>query len=305
MDDEREAERAIREAVELGVRLFDTADVYGVGGNERLVGRVLRDLRDDVMIATKFGNLVDENGAIAGVDGRPEYVRAACDASLRRLGVETIDLYQQHRTDPDVPIEETIGTVAEVVREGKVRHIGLSEARPEDIRRAAAVTTIATLQSEYSLFERSPELDVLPLCAELGIAFVAYAPLDRGIIAGGLRPDTTLAEGDARRNLYPRLIGEHLEENARTAKRVRRSAERLMRRRLSLRSPGCSTARSAWSRFSGRVRSRAGARTRAAYGCRCPMMSLPNSSPSSGRAPRPPARASVRNTYPSTSPWSA
>lgn len=224
--DEEIGVRAIHEAIDLGVQLFDTADSYGPdGANERMVGRALRGVsREGLVIATKFGMVRAPDGTLLGVNGRPEYVRQCCDASLRRLGFEPIDLYYQHRVDPEVPIEETVGAMADLVAEGKVRWIGLSEASPETIRRAVSVHPITALQSEYSLWSRDPEARLLDLCAELGIAFVAYSPLGRGILAGGIRSEADLAGTDVRR-AHPRFRGENLAANVRLADAVRRLAE--------------------------------------------------------------------------------
>ncbi len=217
--DRAEAIRTIHRALELGVTLFDTADMYGQGENERLLGEALRDRRERAVIATKFGILRDPDGAYAGFSGRPAYVREACDASLRRLGVDVIDLYQLHRVDPETPIEDTVGAMAELVREGKVRYLGLSEARPADIRRAVAVAPIATLQSEYSLFERNLEDGVLDLLEELGIGLLSYAPLGRGMLTGRYAGTDVLDERDWRRNA-PRWTGENLDRNLAFVARV-------------------------------------------------------------------------------------
>ena len=219
--DDAESVATIRRALDLGVTLLDTADVYGDGHNEQLVGRAIAGRRDEVALATKFG--IVGGGKF---DGSPAYVRSACEASLRRLGVETIDLYQQHRVDPETPIEETVGALAELVREGKVRHIGLSEARPEDIRRAAAVHPIASVQSEYSLFERGPEADVLPCCEELGIGFLPFAPLVRGVLAGGLTSTEQFDDEDWRSSgRFPRVASENLDANVALASVVAEVAE--------------------------------------------------------------------------------
>ena len=211
--DEAEAMATIHRALELGVTLLDTADMYGPFTNERLVARAIAGRRDGVVVATKFGNERREDGSWVGINGRPEYVRAACEASLKRLGVDHIDLYYQHRVDKTVPIEETVGAMAELVAEGKVRHLGLSEASPATIRRAHAVHPIAALQTEYSLWSRDPEAAILPTVRELGIGFVAYSPLGRGFLAGRFRaPDDLQEEGDFRRN-HPRFQGENLEHN--------------------------------------------------------------------------------------------
>jgi aryl-alcohol dehydrogenase-like predicted oxidoreductase len=213
----------IHRALDLGITLLDTADVYGDGHNEELVGRAIRDRRGEVVLATKFGHVIGGQGRI---DGRPEYVREACEASLRRLGVDHIDLYQQHRVDPETPIEETIGALAELVHAGKIRWIGMSEARPPDLRRAAAVHPITSLQSEYSLLERGVEGEVLDTCEELGIGFLPFAPLVRGLLSGSLTPDRQLDEGDWRRaGRFPRVGPEHLEANAALATAVREIAE--------------------------------------------------------------------------------
>ncbi|MGD0716350.1 MAG: aldo/keto reductase [Gaiellaceae bacterium] len=217
----------IHQALELGVTLLDTADVYGNGHNEQLVGRAIRDRRQEVVLATKFGNLRAADGSLVGIYGRPEYVRAACEASLRRLGVDVIDLYQQHRVDPDTPIEETVGALGELVQEGKIRFIGLSEARPSDLRRAAAVHPIVSLQSEYSLLERGVEGEVLATCEELGIGFLPFAPLSRGLLAGSLTPRRALDAGDTRSSVgrFPRVGPEHLAANAALASTVLEIAE--------------------------------------------------------------------------------
>ena len=202
----------IHRALELGITLLDTADVYGVGTNEELLGRALAGRREQVVLATKFGNVRGADGAFLGINGKPDYVRRACEASLRRLGVETIDLYYQHRVDTSTPIEETVGAMAELVREGKVRYLGLSEAAPATIRRAHTVHPITALQTEYSLWSREPEDELLALCAELGITFVAYSPLGRGFLTGEIRTLDSLAANDWRRN-HPRFQGPNLERN--------------------------------------------------------------------------------------------
>lgn len=210
----------IHRALDLGVTLLDTADMYGVGANERLVGRAIADRRDRAVVATKFGNVRAPDGTYLGISGRPEYVREACDASLKRLGIDTIDLYYQHRVDPDTPIEETVGAMAELVRQGKVRWLGLSEASPETIRRAHAVHPITALQTEYSLWSREPEDELLALCDELGIAFVAYSPLGRGFLAGAIRSRDDLDPNDWRRQ-NPRLSPENFDANLVIADTVR------------------------------------------------------------------------------------
>jgi aryl-alcohol dehydrogenase-like predicted oxidoreductase len=211
--DEAEAEATLLRAVELGITFFDTADMYGPFTNERLLGRVLARHRDDVVIATKFGNVRGEDGEYLGLRGDAEYVREACDASLERLGVDHIDLYYQHRVDRTVPIEETVGAMAELVAAGKVRHLGLSEASPETIRRAHAVHPITALQTEYSSWERTLEAEILPTLRELGIGLVAYSPLGRGFLTGKLRDPSALGEGDFRAAAFPRMAGENLEAN--------------------------------------------------------------------------------------------
>jgi aryl-alcohol dehydrogenase-like predicted oxidoreductase len=211
--EEREAIRTIHRALELGMTLIDTSDMYGRGENERLVGRALRDRRDHAVLATKTGIVRSDDPAFRGVNGRPEYVRTACDASLARLGVERIDVYYLHRADPNVPIEETIGAMAELVAAGKVRFLGVSELSADMLRRAAATATIAALQSEYSLFTRDVETNgVLDAARELGIGLVAYAPLGRGMLTGKVRSTATLPEGDLRRRV-PRFDAGNLERN--------------------------------------------------------------------------------------------
>lgn len=222
--DESEAEATIHRALELGIDFLDTADMYGPFTNERLVGRAISGRRDEVALATKFGNQRREDGSWVGVNGRPEYVREACDASLTRLGVEHIDLYYQHRVDPEVPIEETVGAMAELVEAGKVRHLGLSEAAPQTIRRAHAVHQISALQTEYSLFTRDVEDEILPTCRELGVGFVAYSPLGRGFLTGQYRSVEDLPEDDTRAARFPRFQGENFQKNLELADRVREIA---------------------------------------------------------------------------------
>jgi len=216
--DASEAVATIRRALELGITFLDTADMYGRGANEELVGQAIRDRRDQVVLATKFGNVRNDDGT-RGVRGDAEYVRQACDASLRRLGVDYVDLYYQHRVDFTVPIEETVGAMAELVRAGKVRYLGLSEASPETIRRAHAVHPISALQTEYSLWTRDPEDGPLPACRELGIGFVAYSPLGRGFLTGQIRSPEDLEEDDFRRN-NPRFQGENFRRNLDLVARV-------------------------------------------------------------------------------------
>jgi aryl-alcohol dehydrogenase-like predicted oxidoreductase len=222
--DESEAIATIHRALELGVTLLDTADMYGVGHNEELVGKAIKDCRDRVIIATKFGNVRGSDGSFKGVNGKPEYVRSCCDASLKRLGVDTIDLYYQHRVDPNTPIEETVGAMAKLVQAGKVRYLGLSEAASATIRRAMAVHPISALQTEYSLWSREPESEILPTCRELGIGFVAYSPLGRGFLTGKIKSRDTLSEGDYRAGLYPRLQGDNLQQNLELVEQIEQMA---------------------------------------------------------------------------------
>jgi aryl-alcohol dehydrogenase-like predicted oxidoreductase len=211
--DDAESISTIHRALELGCNFLDTADMYGPFRNERLVGRAIAGRRDEVVLATKFGNERREDGSWVGVNGRPEYVRAACDASLSRLSVDHIDLYYQHRVDPAVPIEDTVGAMASLVQAGKVRHLGLSEAGPQTIRRAAAVHPISALQSEYSLFSRDVETEILPTVRELGIGFVAYSPLGRGLLTGSIKTSADLPEGDSRAGRFPRFAAENFNRN--------------------------------------------------------------------------------------------
>jgi len=224
--DETESIATIHRAIELGITLFDTSDVYGPHTNEVLVGKALRPYRDQVIIATKFG-IVRDPGAPTrrGVSGRPEYVHASCDASLQRLGIETIDLYYQHRVDPDTPIEETVGAMAELVKAGKVRYLGLSEAAPATIRRAHAIHPISALQTEYSLWNRDPEDDILPTIRNLGIGFVPYSPLGRGFLTGQIKSPDDLAPDDWRRTA-PRFQGENFQRNLDTVGKIEEIAAR-------------------------------------------------------------------------------
>lgn len=210
--DEAESIATIHRAIELGVTFLDTADMYGVGRNEELVGRAIADRRDKVVLATKFGNVRGPNGERLGINGKPDYVRQACEASLKRLKIDVIDLYYQHRVDPETPIEDTVGAMADLVRQGKVRYLGLSEAGPQTIRRAHAVHPITALQTEYSLWSRDPEDGILPTVRELGIGFVPYSPLGRGFLTGQIRSVDDLAEDDFRRN-SPRFQGENFQKN--------------------------------------------------------------------------------------------
>ncbi len=220
---EAESVATIHRAIELGVGFLDTADMYGPFRNEELVGRAIRGRRERVVLATKFGNERGPDGSFRGVNGRPEYVRQACEASLRRLGVERIDLYYQHRVDPKVPIEDTLGAMAGLVRAGKVRFLGLSEAAPATIRRAHAVHPISALQTEYSLWSRDPEDEILPTIRALGIGFVPYSPLGRGFLTGRFRRLEDLAPDDYRRR-SPRFQGENFERNLRLVERIREIA---------------------------------------------------------------------------------
>ena len=210
--DDKAAIDTIHRALELGITLLDTADMYGPFTNEELVGRAIADRRESVILATKFGNVRSPQGAFLGVNGKPDYVRSACEASLRRLGVDHIDLYYQHRVDVNTPIEDTVGAMAELVREGKVRFIGLSEAAPATIRRAHSVHPITALQTEYSLWSRDVEDEILPTVRELGIGFVAYSPLGRGFLTGRFRTIDDLPADDYRRN-SPRFQGENFQQN--------------------------------------------------------------------------------------------
>lgn len=210
--DENESIATIHHALDLGINFLDTADMYGTGHNERLVGRAIADRREKAFLATKFGVLRGENGEFTGVNGRPEYVTAACDASLDRLGLDVIDLYYQHRVDPDVPIEETVGAMARLVEAGKVRYIGLSEAAADILRRANAVHPIAALQTEYSLWTRDVEEAILPTCRELGIGFVAYSPLGRGFLTSRFKQASDFSDDDYRRH-SPRFTGENFDRN--------------------------------------------------------------------------------------------
>lgn len=224
--DDAEAEATIRYAADQGITFFDTADVYGQGESETLLGRVLAPVRAQVIIATKFGNVLAPDGALIGVNGRPDYVRTACEASLRRLGTEVIDLYYMHRVDPEVPVEETVGAMADLVAAGKVRFLGLSEAAPATIRRAHATHRIAALESEYSLWTRDAEAEVLPLLRQLGIGFVPSSPLGRGFLTGAFKSPEDVPKDDARRD-YPRFQGENFARNLAFVSLLEDMAERL------------------------------------------------------------------------------
>lgn len=221
--DEAESLATLHHALDVGMTFWDTADMYGAGANERLLATVLAERRDEVVLATKFAILRGEDGAFLGVSGKPEYVHQACDASLKRLGVDHIDLYYQHRVDPEVPIEDTVGAMAELVQAGKVRHLGLSEASAATLHRAVAVHPVAALQSEYSLWSRDVEDEIIGACAELGIGFVAYSPLGRGFLSGAITSPDDLAEDDFRR-MNPRFAGENFALNLRLVERIREIA---------------------------------------------------------------------------------
>jgi aryl-alcohol dehydrogenase-like predicted oxidoreductase len=210
--DDNDSIKTIHRALELGINFFDTADMYGVGKNEILVGKAINGKRDQFILATKFGNVRGEDGSFLGVSGKPEYVKKCCDASLKRLNVDVIDLYYQHRVDPNVPIEETVGAMVEIVKAGKVRYLGLSEAAPNTIRKANEVHKITALQTEYSLWTRDPEQELLDLCKELDISFVAYSPLGRGFLSGNFKPDQEIPADDYRRN-NPRFQKGNIEQN--------------------------------------------------------------------------------------------
>ena len=224
--DEAESLATIHRALSLGVNFLDTADMYGVGKNEELVGRAIRGRRDQVILATKFGHVRGANGEFLGVNGRPEYVKRACEVSLKRLGVEHIDLYYQHRADPNTPIEDTVSAMSDLVHEGKVRFLGLSEAAPSTVRRAAKVHPIAALQTEYSLWSRDTEGEVLETCRQLGIGFVAYSPLGRGFLTGRFKTQEDIPQDDWRRH-HPRFEGENFKRNLHLAEAVRQIAEEI------------------------------------------------------------------------------
>jgi aryl-alcohol dehydrogenase-like predicted oxidoreductase len=221
--DENESIVTIHHAIDRDITLLDTADVYGQGRNEDLVARAIQNRRNEVIVATKFGNVRDADGSFTGVNGRPEYLQQACEASLRRLRIATIDLYYQHRVDPEVPIEETVGAMARLVEQGKVRYLGLSEAAPETVRRAQATSPIAALQTEYSLWTRDPEEEILQVCRELGIGFVAYSPLGRGFLTGRFKKFEDLPANDYRR-FSPRFQGENFQKNQLLVERIQQMA---------------------------------------------------------------------------------
>ena len=216
---EEQSLRTIDQAIELGVNFIDTADMYGIGHNEKLLGRALKGRRDKVVVATKFGNVRGPDGNFKGINGKPSYVKEACEASLKRLGVDVIDLYYQHRVDPETPIEETVGAMADLVKQGKVRFLGLSEASPQTIRRACSVHPINALQTEYSLLTRDVEGEILSTCCELGIGFVPYSPLGRGFLTGRIQSIQNLEQGDFRR-ISPRFQGENLKHNLDIVRRL-------------------------------------------------------------------------------------
>jgi aryl-alcohol dehydrogenase-like predicted oxidoreductase len=224
--DDNESIATIHRALDLGCTLLDTADMYGVGRNEELVGKAIKGRRNEVVLATKFGNVRGPAGEFMGVNGRPDYVQSACEASLKRLGVDHIDLYYQHRVDPATPIEETVGAMAQLVQQGKVRYLGLSEAASNTIRRASAVHEITALQTEYSLWSRDPEGDLLETCHALGISFVSYSPLGRGFLTGRFQKQEDIPADDWRRN-HPRFKGEHFEQNLQLAEAVKALADEL------------------------------------------------------------------------------
>ena len=214
----------IHAAINLGVTFFDTADMYGVGHNEELLGKAIKGKRDALFIATKFGNVRGADKSFLGINGKPEYVKSACEASLRRLNIDTIDLYYQHRVDTNTPIEETVGAMSELVREGKIRYLGLSEAGPATIRRAYSVHPITALQTEYSLWIRDVEEEILPTCRELGIGFVPYSPLGRGFLTGRFKSLSDFAEGDFRKSNHPRFEEENLKKNLQIVETIKKFA---------------------------------------------------------------------------------
>lgn len=222
--DDEESIKTIHRAIELGINFLDTADMYGVGKNEVLVGKAIKGRRNQFVIATKFGNMRGADGSFLGVNGKPEYVKQCCDASLKRLDIDVIDLYYQHRVDPNVPIEETVGAMSDLVKAGKVRFLGLSEAAPETIRRANKIHQITALQTEYSLWTREPEQELLDVCKELDISFVAYSPLGRGFLTGQFKPDQEIPADDYRR-VNPRFLKENLEHNYKLIEQIEKIAK--------------------------------------------------------------------------------
>lgn len=216
---DEESIKTIHRAFEIGINFFDTADMYGVGKNEILVGQALKDIRDKVVIATKFGNVRGSDGSYLGINGTPEYVKKACEDSLKRLGIEVIDLYYQHRVDPNTPIEDTVGAMADLVKEGKVRYLGLSEAAPETIRRAYKVHPITALQTEYSLWTRDPENEILDVCEELNISFVAYSPIGRGFLTGKIKSAEEIPDNDYRK-YSPRFSKDNISHNYEIVKKL-------------------------------------------------------------------------------------
>jgi aryl-alcohol dehydrogenase-like predicted oxidoreductase len=221
---DNESTSVIHEAIDLGITFFDTADMYGVGHNEELLGKAIKGKRDALFIATKFGNVRGADKSFLGINGKPEYVRSACEASLRRLNIDTIDLYYQHRVDTDTPIEETVGAMSDLVREGKVRYLGLSEAGAATIRRAYAIHKITALQTEYSLWTRDVEKEILPTCRSLGIGFVPYSPLGRGFLTGRFKSISDIADGDFRKSNHPRFQEENLKKNLQIVESIEKFA---------------------------------------------------------------------------------